>query len=112
MYQQGAATPELSARSGPIPPEPKAADVPRATLQSYVGTYNAAIGTFTVALPESGPMTVQLTGQQPIPVQAVSATEFRTVGVDARIAFQVEAGKVSGLVLKQGGREMPAKRAD
>ena len=112
MYQQGAVTPELAARSGPIPPEPKAADVPRATLQSYVGNYAAAIGTLTVALPAEGPMTVQLTGQQPIPVAAVSQTEFRTIGVDARIEFKTEGGKVTGVVLKQGGREMPGKRVD
>ena len=112
MFQQGSATAEETARAGPIPPEPKAAEVPRATLQTYVGTYNSAIGAFTVALPPEGAMTVQLAGQQPLPVQAVSATEFRTVGVDARIEFQATDGKVTGLVLKQGGREMPAKRAD
>jgi hypothetical protein len=96
MYQQGAPTAEISARNGPIPPEPKAADVPRATLQSYVGTYTSAIGVFTVAVPPEGPMTVQLTGQQPIPVQAVSATEFRTVDVDARIVFQPKAADRAG----------------
>lgn len=112
MYQQGAAIPEMSVRSGPIPPEPKAAEVPRATLQSYVGTYTSAIGAFTVDLPPEGPMTVQLAGQKPLAMQAVSTTEFRTVGVDARILFQGEDGKVIGLVLKQSGREMPAKRTD
>jgi CubicO group peptidase (beta-lactamase class C family) len=112
MFQQGAATPELSKRSGPIPPEPKAVDVPRATLQSYAGTYQLGGATLTVAVPADGPMTVQLTGQQPIPVAAVSQTEFRTIGVDARVAFVVEDGKVTGAVLKQGGREMPAKRVD
>lgn len=110
MYQEGAPTPELSSRSGPIPPEPKAADVPRATLQSYVGSYSSPIGPVAIALPPKGPMTAQLTGQPPIPLRAVSVTEFRTVGADARVIFQVEGGKVSGLVLRQGGREMPAKK--
>lgn len=110
MYQQGAVKAEKALRSGPIPAAAAVADVPRATLATYVGTYTSPIGVFTVALSDSGPMTVQLTGQQPIPVEAVSATEFRTVGVDAQIAFQSEAGKVTGLVLKQGGRELPAKR--
>ena len=112
MFQQGSASAEETARSGPIPPEPKAAEVPRATLATYAGAYDSAIGKFTVALPPEGPMTVQLAGQQPLPVQAVSTTEFRTVGVDARIEFQMADGEVTGLVLKQGGREMPAKRAD
>ena len=112
MYQQGAKSAEESARSGPIPPEPKAVEVPRATLASYAGTYQSPIGTFTVALPAEGPMTVQLTGQPAIPVEAVSQSEFRAVGVDARILFQAEGGKVTGLVLRQGGRELPAKRSD
>jgi len=110
MYQQGAKTAEETMRVGPIPPEPKVVDVPRATLASYAGTYQSPIGTFTVALPDNGPMTVQLTGQPAIPVQALSETEFRAVGVDARILFQSEGGTVTGLVLKQGGRELPAKR--
>lgn len=112
MYQQGAKTAEDSSRAGPIPPEPKAVEVSRATLQTYAGTYQSPIGTFTVVLPAEGPMTVQLTGQPPIPVQAISQTEFRAVGVDARILFQADGGKVSGLVLKQNGRELPAKRTD
>ena len=110
MYQEGAATPQLSTRSGPIPPAAKAAEVPRTTLQSYAGTYTSPIGVFTIVLPATGPMTAQLTGQPPIPLEAISATEFRTVGVDARVTFQVEGGKVSGLVLNQGGRELPAKK--
>jgi CubicO group peptidase (beta-lactamase class C family) len=112
MYQQGAVTPELAARSGPIPAELPVADVPRSTLERYVGAYDAPMGKLVVALPAEGPMTVQLGGQQAIPVAAVSQTEFRTIGVDARIEFLVEDGKVIGAVLKQGGREMPAKRAD
>jgi CubicO group peptidase (beta-lactamase class C family) len=112
MYQQGAVTPELAARSGPIPAELPVADVPRSTLERYVGAYDAPMGKLVVALPAEGRMTVQLGGQQAIPVAAVSQTEFRTIGVDARIEFLVEDGKVTGAVLKQGGREMPAKRAD
>ncbi len=112
MYQPASATPEEAVRSGPIPPEPKAADVPRATLQSYAGVYDAPVGKLTVALPAEGPMTVQLGGQRAIPVVAVSQTEFRTLGVDARIEFQTAGGKVTGAVLKQGGREIPAKRAN
>jgi D-alanyl-D-alanine carboxypeptidase len=65
-----------------------------------------------VALTAEGPMTVKLGGQQAIPVAAVSETEFRLIGVDARLAFQVEGGKVTGAVIKQRGRELPAKRMD
>ena len=112
MYQQGAATPELAARSGPIPAEPKAVEVPRSTLERYAGSYDAPMGKLTVALPAEGPMTVQLGGQRAIPVAAISQSEFRTIGVDARVEFLIEDGKVTTAVLKQGGRELKAKRAD
>ena len=112
MYQQGAAKAELSTRSGDIPPEPKAVEVPRATLQSYAGNYISPVGPLVVALPADGAMTVKLGGQQAIPLAAVSQTEFRVQGVDARVEFTVEGGKVTGAVIKQSGRELPAKRTD
>ena len=48
---------------------------------SYAGAYDAPMGKLVVALPAEGPMTVQLGGQRPIPVAAVSQTELRTIGV-------------------------------
>ena len=112
MYQQGAVNPEVSPRAGDIPAELPVADVPRATLESYAGNYQAPMGMLIVAVPADGPMTVKLGGQPAIPVLAVTQTEFRTVGVDARVEFKVEGGKVTGAVLKQRGRELPAKRVD
>ena len=55
-------------------------------------------------------MTVMLEGQRPITVLAVTQTEFRLVGVDARVEFKSEGGKVVGAVIKQGGRELPGKK--
>ena len=112
VYQQGAVVPEVSPRAGDIPPEAKAAEVPRATLQSYAGNYATPVGPLVVDLPAEGAMTVKLGGQQAIPVAAVSQTEFKVAGVDAHVEFKLENGKVVGAVLKQGGRELPAKRAD
>lgn len=112
MYQQGATTAEESVRAGDIPPEPKAVEVPRATLESYAGNYNAGGAVLVVAVPAEGPMTAKLGGQPAIPLAALSQTEFRTIGVDARLEFLVEGGKVSAAVLKQGGREMKALRVD
>ena len=112
VYQQGAVIPEVSPRAGDIPPEPKAVELPRATLQSYAGNYVTPAGPLAIVLPASGPITAQLRDQQPIPMAAVSQTEFRLQGVDARLEFTLENGKVTGAVLKQGGRELPAKRAE
>jgi len=112
MYQQGATIAEETPRAGPIPAELAVAEVPRAMLATYAGIYETPAGTLTVALPAEGPMTVMLRGQQPIPVLAVTQTEFRLVGVDARINFLSEGGKVIGATIKQGGRELPAKRTN
>jgi hypothetical protein len=81
-------------------------------LETYAGVYDTPAGKLTVALPADGPMTVMLAGQRPIPVLAVTQTEFRLAGVDARIEFRTEGGKVTGATIKQGGRELPAKRTD
>lgn len=79
-------------------------------LAEYVGRYPLA-PTFalTVTL-EKGQLHIQGTGQPALPVYALSETEFTPRVVDARIVFVRENGKVTGLVLKQNGREMPGKR--
>jgi hypothetical protein len=56
-------------------------------------------------------LTVQLTGQQPIPMRPVSATEYIVQGVNARIVFHPENGQVNRFVVHQGGRELEARRA-
>ena len=109
---QGTATAEVSARAGDIPAELPVADVPRPTLRSYAGTYETPAGPLAVAVADEGQMTVKLGGQPAIPVLAVTQTEFRLVGVDARVEFKSEGGKVTGAVIRQSGRELPAKRVD
>ena len=103
--------PPVSARVGDIPVELPVAEVSKATLQSYAGTYETPVGPLAVAVADEG-MTVKLGGQPAIPVLAVTQTEFRLVGVDARVEFKAENGKVTGAVIKQSGRELPAKRVD
>ena len=51
------------------------------------------------------------TGQEELEVFPASETEYFLKVVDARITFVKGGdGKVTGLVLRQGGRERPAKR--
>mgnify|MGYP000091248995 CR=1 FL=1 len=76
-------------RSGPVPPEPAAASVPRETLERYVGRYALPRGPVAVALGEDGRLTVRLGGQRALPLRPTSATEFRVEGVDARVVFLV-----------------------
>lgn len=105
MYQNGAQEAEKAARSGPVPAEPKGVDVPRATLERYVGSYAARMGIANIGWGDGDSLTIQLGGQSPTPLRPVSETEFRVVGVDARVVFGP-----NGLVIHQGGREIAAER--
>jgi hypothetical protein len=111
MHQDGADDAERAVRTGDIPPEPAAAAVRRATLQSYVGHYQTAGPAADIALGENGVLTVQLSGQPAIPMRAVSETEFVVQGVNARIVFHPENGRTDRFVIQQGGREIEARRA-
>jgi hypothetical protein len=54
---------------------------------------------------------VQATGQQRFRVHPASPTRFFLREVEAEIEFTKDAsGKVTGLVLYQGGRETPGRR--
>lgn len=110
MHQEGANKADISLRTGPLPPEPMTVELPREALERYAGSYKAVMGIARVALGESGPMTLQLGGQQPVPLRAISETEFQAEGVDAKVVFHLDGSAVKQLVIHQGGREIPAER--
>ncbi len=86
-------------------------ELPPELLERYVGRYQLAPGAvFTITL-EDGLLHAQLTGQPAFPIYPVSETAFVYRAVPARIVFQLdEEGAVEGLVLHQGGQELPAPR--
>ena len=108
LHQNGI---DQRALRGALPPAPKEVTLPAATLAEYPGVYRAAPqATFTVTAREGG-LAVQLTGQGAPPVFATARDEFFYKVVDARLSFTRDAaGKVTGLVLHQNGRDVPAKR--
>lgn len=110
MHQDGSDTVERAVRTGDIPPEPVAATVSRAVLQSYVGHYQTQGPAADIALGDNGVLTVQLSGQPAIPMRAVSDTEFVVQGVGARIVFQPENGRVDRFTIHQGERQIEARR--
>jgi D-alanyl-D-alanine carboxypeptidase len=109
MHQGGANQGEIAMRSGPIPVE-TAVTVDPAVLRSYVGAYATPGPVATIALSEAGQLTVQLSGQGPMPLQAISATEFRVEGGAATILFHNENGQVNRLTIRQGAREIEGRR--
>ena len=109
MHQNGETAAEIATRTGDVP-EPEVAEVPAAVLESYVGNYESAIGVLVVAMGEDGRLTGKLGPQNALPLTPSSETEFAVQGVDATVTFQREEGAVTGLVIRQGGQELPFVR--
>lgn len=109
FYPNGALKADPAVWTGPLPVEAAAVALEAAQLQRLTGTYATGPGVMTIASGEKG-LTAQLTGQGPIALEAVSPTEFRTVGIDARLVFEEAEGKVARLVLHQGGRTIAFER--
>jgi D-alanyl-D-alanine carboxypeptidase len=109
MHQNGEDKAERALRTGPVP---AAADVEVApeVLASYVGGYTSALAPIRVKLGEDGMLMLAFGTQGFNALEPVSDTEFAVVGVDARVEFKRDAGKVTGLVLRQGGHELPASK--
>lgn len=60
---------------------------------------------------ENGRLLAQVTGQPPFELFAEKPDQFFLKAVDAQVRFtRSTAGTVDGLVLTQGGRDMPAPR--
>jgi len=108
MHQNGSIGAERATRTGDVPAD---VEVSRAVLETYVGRYLTGGPEADVAMGEAGVLTIQLTGQRPLPLRPASETEFMVQGVNARIVFHGENGEVNRLVLHQGGREIEARRA-
>ena len=110
LHQNGI---DQRAPRGELPPPPKETVLPLETLREYVGTYPLAPQFILTVTETDGALFVQATGQAKFPVFATNKDEFFYKVVDARLSFQRDAmGKVSGLVLHQGGRDMPASKAE
>jgi hypothetical protein len=90
---------------------PVAAAVDPAVYDAYVGEYELAPGFVLTVTREGDKLMTQATGQGKVEVFPSSPTEFFLKVVDAQLSFVKDAaGKVTGLVLHQGGRDMPAKK--
>ena len=95
----------------PEPPARTAIDVDPAVMKSYVGEYELAPGFVLAVTLEGNRLMTQATGQSKVEIFASSPTEFFLKVVNAQITFVKDAsGAVTGLVLHQGGRDMPAKK--
>ena len=80
-------------------------------LERYVGVYELAPGLSMTVTRSGQQLFGEPTGQPKLELFAESEKSFFLKAVDAQIEFQADAeGKVTGLVLHQGGRDTPAKK--
>jgi CubicO group peptidase (beta-lactamase class C family) len=80
-------------------------------LETLVGIYELKPDFKITVSREGGQLFAQATNQPKFPVYAASETNFFFRVVEAELVFQRDSsGTVTGLILKQNGRDMPAKR--
>jgi len=96
-----------------LPKERIAITVDPKILDTYVGRYELApTFSITVTRERDGLMT-QATGQSKVPIFAESETKFFLRVVEAQLTFVKDAqGKVTHLILHQGGRDQQAKKVE
>lgn len=97
--------------SDPLPEERQAVKVDPSIYDAYAGEYELA-PTFSIAVTREGDqLFAQATGQPKFEIFPASESRFFLKVVDAEVEFVRGAdGKVTGLILHQGGRDMPGKR--
>lgn len=82
-----------------------------AAFAPYVGEYELAPGFVLSVRQRDGRFFAQATGQPEFEIFATGPGEFFLKVVEAQLSFQRDAaGTVTGLVLHQGGRDMPAPK--
>jgi D-alanyl-D-alanine-carboxypeptidase/D-alanyl-D-alanine-endopeptidase len=109
LHQDGK---EARATRGDLPPPPKEISLPVETLREYAGKYSLSSTFVLTVTEENGVLITQATGQPKFPVFASAKDEFFVKQFPAKISFQRDAsGKVTGLMLHQNGRDIPAKKA-
>ena len=91
--------------------EGKEVKVDAAIFDAYVGDYQVTPRLVMTVTKEGDKLFGQMSGQQKLELEAVSATQFTIPAVKANITFEKDAaGAVTGLQLSQGTRTTVAKK--
>jgi CubicO group peptidase (beta-lactamase class C family) len=102
--------PRISDKTEGPPPRQEVQLLPR-ILAQYTGVYELQPGVEVTMTVEDGQLMTQITGQPKFPLFAESETKFFLKVVDAQVEFFKDAqGKVTHLVIHQGGRDTTATR--
>lgn len=92
------------------PNYPPVVTLDASTLQQYAGSYDMGGGAVVTVTLKDGHIFAQLTGQDAYEIYPRAKDEFYYKVVDAQITFTRKNGIVTGLVLHQTGRDIPALR--
>jgi len=89
-----------------------AVDIPKSTLEQYVGLYEMRPDFFITISKEGKQLFGRATGQERFGMFPENDTVFYLTVVEAKISFQHEKGAVESLTLFQGGQEMLGKKIE
>lgn len=93
--------------------QPKEIKVDPASYERFRGRYEIAPSFSIVVTPEGEHLYAQGTGQPRFEIFPEGPAKFFAKVVEAKITFDTDAaGKVTGLVLHQGGRDIPGKKVE
>lgn len=118
LHQNGRDMPakKISSKRAAPPAQPgeeKSISLPESALEKLVGKYQLAPDFFITITRNGEQLSEQATNQAAFPIYPESPNEFFLKVVDAQITFEMDSeGRVTGLVLHQGGRDMPAKKVE
>jgi len=95
----------------PLPAGRKEVKLDPALYDQYVGEYELAPGFAIVVTKEDGRLMGQATGQPKVELFPEEETKFFLKVTDGQVEFvKDEAGKVTGLILIQGGQRLPGRK--
>ena len=111
FHPEGAAKGEAMAWAGPMPADAPIVSLPKTALDRLVGTYKGP-APILVAVDGEGVLTLKFGAQAVTHLLPENPTMFRVKEIEAKVSFQEDGGKVTGLTIHQGGRDMAVKRID
>jgi CubicO group peptidase (beta-lactamase class C family) len=95
----------------PLPAPRKEVKLDPAIYDQYVGEYELAPGFTVILSKEDGKLMGQATGQPKVELFPESETKFFLKVVDGQLEIVKDAaGKVTGIILFQGGQRLPGKK--
>lgn len=96
-----------------LPRERKAVKVDPSIFDAYIGSYEIEGGPAIKIFKEGERIFAEIEGQNPMELFPESETKFFIKRVDLSLSFDKdETGKVSRLIIYQGGEEIPAVKKD